>query len=73
MAQIEMKPCPFCGERLNDWPTTIIDMKDGCWVISHFCKSMHRSEGGLGVTINVYGNTKEEAINNWNERVEDVN
>lgn len=62
----ELNPCPFCKERMDEREPTVFDMKDGCWVVSHFCKTIRRGDGGIGVAIHVYGNSKEEAINNWN-------
>lgn len=52
---IELKPCPFCGGH------AIIDgCDDTLWIV--ICKECNASIG--------YKETKEEAIEAWNKRVE---
>ena len=64
-----MKPCPFCGKKVEarePFLASFID-RDGIqrWDFSHHCNF-----GGidLSVTIDCWGDTKEECIERWNNR-----
>ena len=77
-----MKPCPFCGEEVEEddiYPTGSgwKDHGDGLRSYHSFrhvpqeqwCYSVHCevTRGGCGVEMS--GDTKQEAIDNWNRRV----
>ena len=68
----KLKPCPFCGHKLKMKFPELSRMSDVEYVISHYCQTIRRSGGCPGVTIDVYGVTRQEAIDNWNRRIADV-
>ena len=60
-----LRPCPFCKvEMENKWPTVSM-IREGRWVVTHYCD---HPLGDMGVTINVYGSSMEEAVNRWNNQ-----
>ena len=68
----KLKPCPFCGHKLKMKFPEFTKMSDGDYVVSHYCETIRRLGGLPGVTIDVYGVTKKEAIDNWNRRYIDA-
>lgn len=67
-----MKPCPFCKQKvearmpfLDSFIDTTYNKRR--WNLSHHCNF-----GGddLTVTIDCWGDTKEECIERWNNRAE---
>lgn len=65
-----MKPCPFCGKKVKA-KSPFLDSfadRDGIqrWNLSHHCNL----SGDLTVTIDCWGDTKEECLERWNRRVE---
>jgi hypothetical protein len=66
MKETEMRECPFCGFAGSF--NKSIKLNDESWAVLHYCEP----EGwGLKISISVYGNTKEEAIERWNRRATD--
>lgn len=63
-----LNPCPFCGEQVPATYPTLSQIEEDNWNITHCCAGIRRSNGRLGVAIDAYGTTKEEAITNWNKR-----
>ena len=58
-----MRNCPFCGsDHTNGW-TWISQLKDGSYILHHYC---HPEIEGVVTTISVYGSTAEEAVERWN-------
>lgn len=70
MGRMNLKPCPFCGEKVTDkWPN-VTRIGDRRWNVCHYCP--HPPHMELGVSVNVYGSTKKEAVDRWNHRVGEV-
>lgn len=69
MDKLELKPCPFCGDGVEDTILDVSKMPSGNWVITHFCD---HSPSDLGVCISVYGKSKKEAVDKWNRRVREI-
>jgi hypothetical protein len=69
MAKARLKPCPFCGAKVQDECPFVSKYRDadGCmtWEVTHYCDT---GDTELGVTIHVYGTTKEQAVQRWNAR-----
>lgn len=64
----KLKPCPFCrAEVPADYIHVSYIEKHDTWLVSHYCK---HDENDLGVCISVYGKTRAEAIERWNNRAE---
>lgn len=68
MSNVKFKPCPFCGAKIEDVFPDVSRMRDGDWVVTHYCPSLRRPGGDVGVTIDVYGRTKKQAAELWNTR-----
>lgn len=66
MTDKELKPCPFCGAKQEGGNLHLLKLSDGGWVVNHYCETDNEYE--LGVTIDVYGTTKEQAVKRWNKR-----
>jgi hypothetical protein len=66
MEETKLRECPFCGRAES--PHNVRKLYDGSWVVSHFCDP---EDLVLKISINVYGNTKKEAIERWNRRATD--
>lgn len=80
----ELKPCPFCGMELDDTDSDTLHISGG-WIEHpiigrHYvpsreappdqkCYAIHCNViyGGCGASIS--GDSRQEAINNWNRRV----
>jgi len=66
-----MKPCPFCGKKVKAEAPFLNFFTDSDnklrWDFSHHC-NFGSSE--LTVTIDCWGDTKEECIERWNNRAE---
>lgn len=63
-----MKHCPFCKKKIDpDHPAYGVQYNKLCnkWIFDHYC---HISEDDLDIVVTVYGNTKEEVIERWNNR-----
>lgn len=57
----KLRNCPFCNKDINDDLIGVHYSKGiNKWVFSHYC------DGANGVTIDVYGKTEQEVIDNWN-------
>lgn len=60
-----LRPCPFCKGKMEDkWPN-VTQIGENRWNVCHYCP--HPNEE-LGVSINVYGSTKKEAVDRWNNQ-----
>ena len=59
-----IKPCPFCGDRPNyeDSDFCYPSNREGTLWSAHCCA------GGCGCGASMLGQTKQEAIDNWNNR-----
>ena len=68
MENLNLNPCPFCGEQVPATYPTLSEYDEGSWNVTHMCAGIRRSKGRTGVAIDVYGVTKEEVIENWNKR-----
>lgn len=69
MSKMHLRPCPFCGAKVEDkWPD-VTRIREGRWVVNHYC--YHHPSDELGVSVNVYGSTKKEAVDRWNNRAEE--
>lgn len=66
MSNKELKPCPFCGATQGSERLRVLKLTDGEWVVNHYCETDNEYE--LGVTIDVYGVTREQAVERWNRR-----
>lgn len=66
MSKNKLESCPFCGAKQEDGNLHLLKLSDGGWVVNHYCETDNEYE--LGVTIGVYGTTKEQAIERWNRR-----
>lgn len=66
MSNEELKPCPFCGATYEDRKLLVLKLTNGGWVVNHYCETDNEYE--LGVTIDVYGSTREQAVERWNKR-----
>lgn len=67
---MEMKNCPFCGKKVEarlPFLGSFVDEGKQRWDFSHHC-NFGSSE--LTVTIDCWGDTKEECIERWNNRAE---
>ena len=65
-----MKPCPFCGEKIErKHPVWGVHYNNLCekWIFDHTC---HIGTTQVDVTTTVYGDTEEEAVERWNRRAE---
>lgn len=63
---MKIKKCPFCGRKIEDRFPHLYEMEEDSWILNHYCNK------GLPLTvvIDVYGATKEEVVDYWNERAE---
>ena len=60
----EMKRCPFCGEEVReDFPYFYYHEGMKLWVFDHNCVATD-----LKISINLWGDTREEVIERWNNR-----
>ena len=64
---MRLKPCPFCGHDLNQqdlWHETVYptDRQKTIW-------SVNCAEETSGCGASILGSSAEDAINNWNKRV----
>ena len=66
MSKNKLKPRPFCRAKQEDGNLHLLKLSDGGWAVNHYCETDNEYE--LGVTIDVYGTTKEKAIEAWNRR-----
>ena len=66
MTKMHIRPCPFCGAKVEDKFPDVSKISEGRWVITHFCD--HPPDFELGVSVNAYGSTKKEAVDRWNGR-----
>lgn len=72
----ELKPCPFCDGEVNlqDGYSNKLDKE--CWKVWHLCedelKSQHANYGEPGnlAIVTPWFDSREEAIEAWNSRVE---
>lgn len=67
-----MKPCPFCKKKVEARSPFLDYFIDRTynkrrWNFSHHCNF---GKGDLTVTIDCWGDTKEECIERWNNRAE---
>ena len=59
----KLRKCPFCKQEVNaDFPYLYKNENCG-WILSHYCKT---KPGVLSTTIDIYADTREEAIDLWN-------
>ena len=81
---MEFKPCPFCGKEVNIedpdvlYPNGIAWMDDPVLIRtyhnaralppSQWCYSMHCPVQAGGCGVEMPGDTRQEAIDNWNRR-----
>lgn len=75
----ELKPCPFCGSNLNDFPQvmTVPPVRTEEYLIAKLeHKKIIGSDAGYNVScikcgaLGARGMSREEAINNWNRRAD---
>lgn len=60
---MEIGKCPFCGGQ-----TIQLAKLDDSWALHHYCNTPK-----LSVCISVYGDTEENALENWNKRGDNDN
>jgi len=60
---MEPKKCPFCGAELGTHEIMYNDLMDK-WVLTHFCDDRDCQN----FSIFIVANTKQEVIENWNNR-----
>ena len=59
----KLRNCPFCKKEVyGDFPY-LYKSERGNWILSHYCKS---KPDELSTTIDIYADTKQEAIDLWN-------
>ena len=63
MLKDKLRPCPFCGSTHEDGWTWIDELKEGCFVISHYC---YPEPNKVNNAISIYGNSAEQCIERWN-------
>lgn len=67
MAKIKLKPCPFCGAKVEDKFPDVCNYDKGKWEVNHYCETGALAR--LEVVISAYGSTKKEAVERWNRRM----
>ena len=68
---IELKPCPFCGNRTAPEVVSIseLDSVDGNeWYDSHFTVVCSMWNGGCGASVRCNNESREAAAESWNRR-----
>lgn len=68
MPRLKLAPCPFCGARVKDEYATVNQFRADRWVVSHYCEAPGMAPHEVGVSVAVYGATKQEAVRRWNCR-----
>ena len=67
MAKIKLKPCPFCGEKLNA-ELDLLQYGKEKWTVIHYCHNYAHDFHGVSVSVSCDGATKKEAVERWNRR-----
>ena len=58
-----MRKCPFCGKEANFSDVYLHQFSDDkTWCFNHYCD---HEPGKLGVTITIYGDSREEVLAKW--------
>ena len=68
MPRMKLRPCPFCGEKIKDEFPNVSKLAKDDWCISHYCTTLRRPCGAHGVSVDVYGISKKQAVEMWNTR-----
>ena len=71
MAKIKLKPCPFCGEKLNA-ELDLFQYGKEKWTVIHYCHNYAHDFHGVSVSVSCNGATKEEAVERWNRRYDNA-
>ena len=72
----ELKPCPFCGNKIAPTILTIAEIEcyeSGKWARTHYavvCNYNHVDTIGCGASTGYYANNPEEAADIWNRRAD---
>ena len=59
----KLRRCPFCKQEVMDCFPYLYKSEGTQWLLSHYCKT---KPGVLSTTIDIYADTREEAIDLWN-------
>lgn len=73
--QIELKPCPFCGNRTAPEVISIAELdsvEDNDWYDSHFTVVCSLYNGGCGASVKFNNESIEDAAKTWNRRNDDA-
>lgn len=68
-----MKPCPFCSKPIDkDHSIYGVLYHDTLklWIFNHTCNFDPNNEPQIDLTLTVYGKTKQEVVERWNNRAE---
>lgn len=74
MAELKLRNCPFCGNKIAPTIMTIAEIEcddSDEWARTHYavvCNHNHVDTIGCGASTGYYANSPEEAADIWNRR-----
>lgn len=66
MPRLKLERCPFCGAKVSDSYPDMCQFQPKRWAFTHYCETPDTQPA---VVVTVYGSTKREAAQRWNDRV----